>query len=120
MTAWKAGAITIATTTGPDAVPGWLKHPFGMDIAYIHNEIVWVIHHLPTGRSICAVDGNAEMAVKAVDTLLGMGDWEFSDHAGVSEYKDALIRLADADVAAVSPMGAKRIVGPNPEKEVGE
>ena len=113
---WTAGAILIATTGGGKLVPGWSRHPFGMDVAYIDDEPVWVIHHLPTGYAIAAVDGDETMAVRAVDMLAEQGNWDFTDPEYAKELRGAIKPLKDAGIAIFSPSRVHRFAGPNSAK----
>ncbi|GLV28162.1 hypothetical protein TomTYG75_06860 [Sphingobium sp. TomTYG75] len=116
---WTAGAILTATTEGGKLIPGYIKHPFGMDLAYLAGEDVWVIHHIPTGYAIAAVDGDTAAAVKVVDVLLTLGDWQFDKPEGAKQYSGALKAAREAGLPVISPNGVKRIVGPNAIKATG-
>ena len=113
---WTAGAILTATTEGGKLIPGWLKHPFGIDAPLLHGETVWVIHHLPTGYVVAAIDGVVADAVKAVDVLLGLGDWEFTNPDGAKQYSGALKALGEAGLPVISASGVKRLDGPDTVK----
>jgi len=97
MSHWRVGVIHATYEGGIKALPGWISEPFGIDWG-VHKdsgEICWVVHHLPTGFNILAMFDEVGVVMKLVDLLRTMGDWDFTDRAGVSSYADAL-RVARA------------------------
>lgn len=103
---WSPGVIMTSTAGGKVALPGWVADPFGLDWA-MDNETgspVWVVHHLPTGYSLMAVDHEIGDVLQLVDLLRSLGDWSFADVSGVSEFLDTLAIVRASGFTVFSPL----------------
>ena len=106
MNGWKAGVIETATPGGPVPLPGWINPPFGLDWA-IDNQTgkpVWIIHHLPTGYSLMAVDHEIGDVLQLVDLLRSLGDWSFTDTDRIHDFADTLAIVRASDFIVFSPL----------------
>lgn len=92
---WKPGVIAIKSEYGDLCLPGWLDHPFGLDWG-IHKdtgETMWVVHHLPSGWNIAAVNHEIAEAMRFVTLMRSLGDWNFTDPndpANMANLRDAV------------------------------
>ncbi|MFT3967393.1 MAG: hypothetical protein QM690_16075 [Sphingobium sp.] len=105
MTDWKPGTIPIRCVNGGALLPGWISEPFGLDWG-IHKdtgEVMWVLHHMPTGWDICAISHPIGEVMRFVDLLRSLGDWSFRDPSTVSrDFADAvaIARAEGFDICA--------------------
>ncbi|SCW77446.1 hypothetical protein SAMN02927924_02798 [Sphingobium faniae] len=92
MSEWQSGVIMIATPSGKMPLPGWISEPFGLDwgLNVETGAVVWIVHHLPTGYNLMAVDHEIGDVVRLVDLLRSLGGWSFTEAAGVDAFKDTL------------------------------
>lgn len=92
MSDWRPGIIAVRCPDGEKSLPGWISEPFGLDwgICEKTNRVMWVVHHLPTGYGVCAVDHEIEQVLQLVDLLRSLGDWSFSDLAGAATLNDTI------------------------------
>lgn len=109
MSVWRPGIITARCTDGDKSLPGWINEPFGLDWG-IHKdtgEVMWVVHHLPTGWNVAAVNHEIDQVMQFVDLLRSLGDWSFSDPSGIDAMRDAIqiARASDFDVCNPSRVG---------------
>ncbi|WIW88981.1 hypothetical protein K3M67_03085 [Sphingobium sp. V4] len=105
MTGWKPGVIMIATEHGRTPLPGWISEPFGLDWG-IDSETrlpVWIVHHLPTGYNLMAVDHGIADVVQLVDLLRSLGDWSFTDMGRVEDFADTLAVVRASGFTVFSP-----------------
>lgn len=107
MSDWQAGAIMIATPDGRQALPGWLNPPFGLDWGVDHETgaAVWVVHHLPTGYNLMAVNHGIDEVLQLVILLRSLGDWSWSDIERVHEFADTLAVVCASGFDVFSPTG---------------
>ncbi|MGW8204386.1 hypothetical protein ACWGM0_17805 [Sphingomonas bisphenolicum] len=105
MSGWNAGVITISTPDGPISLPGWINPPFGLDWA-IDNQSgspVWIVHHLPTGYNLMAVDHEIGDVLQLVDLLRSLGDWSFTDLERIHDFADTLAIVRSSGFTVFSP-----------------
>ncbi|MFZ2995933.1 hypothetical protein [Sphingobium sp.] len=102
---WQPGVIMVSAPDGKTPLPGWVSHPFGLDwaIDYSTGKAVWIVHHLPTGFNLMAVDHEIGDVVQLVDLLRSLGDWSFSDVARVHEFADTLAIVRASGFTVFSP-----------------
>lgn len=105
MNNWRPGIITARCTDGDHALPGWISEPFGIDWGVNRDtgKILWIVHHLPTGYSLIAVDHEIDQVMQLVDLLRSLGDWNFTDPARSADYRDALKIVRAEGFTVVSP-----------------
>lgn len=118
---WKPGVIMIATPSGRSPLLGWVSEPFGLDwgIDATTDRVVWIVHHLPTGYSLMAVDHGISEVMQLVDLLRSLGDWSFSEVEGVEHFKDTLQIVRASGFTVFSPtMRVGRPTMPNQVQEV--
>lgn len=110
---WEIGAVPIMTADGLVHVPGWLAPPFAVDarIDPTDDEPVWVITHIATGHSAMAICEPVEGLQKAIDLLLSLGDWEFTDAIGAKAYKGCAVLLRENGIDVRSPVGTVQLAG---------
>ncbi|WP_289145223.1 hypothetical protein [uncultured Sphingobium sp.] len=103
---WTPGVIMTQTSVGKVALPGWVSDPFGLDWALDSKtgSPVWMVHHLPTGYSLMAVDHEIAGVLQLVDLLRSLGDWSFTDASGVSEFLDTLAIVRASGFTVFSPL----------------
>jgi hypothetical protein len=89
---WRPGIITARCADGDKSLPGWISDPFGIDWAIDRQTAapVWVIHHLPTGYSVMAIEEGIEEVKQVVALLRSLGDWSFDDPSGIDAFADAV------------------------------
>ena len=88
------------------SLPGWINPPFGLDWA-IDNQTgkpVWIVHHLPTGYSLMAVDHEISDVLQLVDLLRSLGDWSFTDTDRIHDFADTLSIVRASDFTVFSPL----------------
>ena len=64
---------------------------------------VWVLHHLPTGWGVLAIDHEIADVMQCVDLLRSLGDWSFSDPRGVHDFADAVQVVRASGFTVYSP-----------------
>jgi len=114
MSGWTIGAVPLSTPGGTLHVPGWVRPPFGIDARMdVDSGIpVYVITHVPTGLSVCALSVPPRKLARAVDLLLTLGDWAFTDEAGIADYRDAMNVLRASGFEPANPARAGHLPGP--------
>lgn len=114
MSDWKAGAIMIATPEGRHALPGYVNPPFGLEwgIDFMSGGAVWVVHHLPTGYCMFAVDHEIGDVLQLIDLLKSLGDWSFSDPARCQEFSDTISIVQASGFTIRNPKLVRRPTGP--------
>ncbi len=93
MSTWTPGVIRAQLPTGTTHFPGWISEPFGLDwgIETISGKVMWIVHHLPSGWNLFAVDHHIEDVMRLVDLLRSMGDWSGTDpHLIMKEFEDTI------------------------------
>lgn len=90
---WTIASLPLLTDSGIVEVPGWTNGVLGIDwragIGDAENPCAFVISHLPTGWSICAITGNLPDVIRAADEIGGAMDW------GTSTMEQIRVELAD-------------------------
>lgn len=120
MNGWQPGIITAHCTDGVKSLPGWISDPFGLDWG-MHREAlkpVWVLHHLPTGWSMMAIDHEIGDVMQCVDLIRSLGDWTFTDPKGVDDFKDALQVIRASGFTVFNPWNIGRPTYPDQLREV--
>jgi hypothetical protein len=92
MSDWTPGIIAANCLDGAKSLPGWISDPFGLDWGVNRETLkpAWVLHHLPTGWVMMAIDHEIIDVIQCVDLIRSLGDWSFTDPAGVEDFKDCL------------------------------
>lgn len=105
MSEWQVGAIMIATPSGKEPLPGWINPPFGLEwgLDSVSGGPVWIVHHLPTGYSLMAVDHEIGDVLQLVDLLRSLGDWSWSDPDRIHEFADTLAIVRASGFTVFSP-----------------
>lgn len=105
MSDWKPGVIMAALPGGKCPLPGWVSDPFGLEwgIDVQTGKIVWIVHHLPTGYNLMAVDHEIRDVMQLVDLLRSLGDWSFTDVEDVEHFKDTLQIVRASGFTVFSP-----------------
>lgn len=105
MSGWEVGAIPVAMPGGTSSLPGWLNPPFGLDWAIDSRtgKPVWIVHHLPTGYNLMAVDHEINDVLQLVDLLRSLGDWSFTDRERIHDFADTLAIVRASGFTVFSP-----------------